>query len=93
MLASALVVAGGFCALYVLIIGGQAWPLNLFPDATVRSTFYDGQVAPYAPSLPEVLLGIGGVALAFLITTIGIQVFDFLPRDAARAAGSGGEAA
>jgi Ni/Fe-hydrogenase subunit HybB-like protein len=93
LLASALVVAGGFCALYVLIVGGQAWPLNLFPDATVRSTFYDGQVAPYAPSLPELLLGIGGVALAFLITTIGIQVFDFLPRDATRAAGSGGETA
>ncbi len=93
MLASALVVAGGFCALYVLIVGGQAWPLNLFPGATAQSTFYDGQVGPYAPSLPELLLGIGGVSLAFLITTIGIQVFDFLPRDAKQVAGPGGEAA
>jgi len=86
LIASLLVIAGGFCALYVLIVGGQAWPLNLFPGATVSSTFYDGQVAPYAPSLPEVLLGIGGVALAFLITTVGVQVFDFLPRDASPSA-------
>ncbi|ODS99512.1 MAG: molybdopterin oxidoreductase [Lautropia sp. SCN 69-89] len=91
--AAALVVAGAFCALYVFIIGGQAFPLELFPGAVARSTFYDGQVAPYAPSLPELLLGIGGVAAAFLLTAIGVHVLDFLPRDAeaapASATGSG----
>ncbi len=92
VLASALVVAGAFCALYVLIVGGQAWPLNLLPGATVHSTFYDGQIAPYAPSLPELLLGIGGIAVAFLITTIGIQVFDFLPRDVSKPASAEGQA-
>jgi len=81
LLASILVIAGAFCALYVFIIGGQAWPLNLFPGATVSSTFYDGQVAPYTPSVPEFLLGLGGVAVAFLITTVGTHVLDFLPRD------------
>lgn len=86
LLASALVIAGAFCALYVFIIGGQAWPLDLFPGAQVTSTFYDGRVAPYAPSLPELLLGLGGVAAAFLITVVGVQVFDFLPRDPAPAA-------
>ena len=79
--ASALVIAGAFCALYVFIIGGQAWPLDLFPGASVSSTFLDGRVAPYAPSLPELLLGVGGVAVAFLITTVGVHVLDFLPRD------------
>jgi molybdopterin-containing oxidoreductase family membrane subunit len=92
LLASALVVAGAFCALYVLIVGGQAWPLNLLPGASVHSTFYDGQIAPYAPSLPELLLGLGGIAVAFLITTIGIQVFDFLPRDVSRPASAEGQA-
>lgn len=81
LLASILVIAGAFCALYVFIIGGQAWPLNLFPGATVSSTFYDGQIAPYTPSIPEFLLGLGGVAVAFLITTVGTHVLDFLPRD------------
>ncbi|MBX3592000.1 MAG: polysulfide reductase NrfD [Burkholderiaceae bacterium] len=86
--ASVLVIAGAFCALYVFIIGGQAFPLELFPGAVTRSTFYDGQIAPYAPSLPELLLGIGGVATAFLITTIGVHVLDFLPRDPAPATGA-----
>lgn len=92
VIASALVVAGAFCALYVLIVGGQAWPLDLMPGASVRSTFYDGQIAPYSPSLPELLLGIGGLAVAFLITTVGIQVFDFLPRDATAPASADGPA-
>lgn len=87
LIASALVIAGAFCALYVFIIGGQAWPLDLFPGAQVSSTFYDGRIAPYAPSLPELLLGVGGVAVAFLVTVIGVHLLDFMPRDPAPAAG------
>ncbi len=88
LLASALVIVGAFCALYVFIIGGQAFPLELFPGADTRSTFYDGQVAPYTPSLPELLLGLGGVAASFLVTVIGVHVLDFLPRDPAPAPGA-----
>jgi molybdopterin-containing oxidoreductase family membrane subunit len=83
--ASFAVMAGALCFLYVFIIGGQAFPLELFPGREVSSSFLDGQIAPYAPSLPELLLGIGGVGLAFLITTIGVRVFDFLPVDDLRA--------
>jgi molybdopterin-containing oxidoreductase family membrane subunit len=86
--AAVLVVAGAFCELYVFIIGGQAYPLELFPGAGVTSTFADGVVARYAPSLPELLLGIGGVAAAFVITTLGVRVLDFVPRDAACTAGA-----
>ncbi len=88
ILASVLVVVGAFCALYVFIIGGQAFPLELFPGATVSSSFFDGQVAPYAPSLPELLLGVGGVAAAFLITLVGVRVLDFAPHDAPAPAGA-----
>ncbi len=84
LLASLLVVAGGFCLLYVFIIGGQAWPLDLFPGATISSSFLDGKIAPYAPSLPELLLGLGGLAAAFLITIIGVRVLEFMPHDPAR---------
>ena len=91
LLASALVIVGAFCALYVFIIGGQAFPLELFPGADTRSTFYDGQVAPYTPSLPELLLGLGGVAASFLVTAIGVHVLDFLPRDPAPAPGAGAD--
>jgi len=77
--ASALVIIGGFAQLYVLIIGGQAYPLNLFPDMQVSSSFYDGVIAAYTPSLPEIGLGLGGVALAGLIVLFGIKVLRFLP--------------
>jgi len=77
--ASALVIAGAFALLYVLIIGGQAFPLEMFPGHEVRSSFVDGRIGRYAPSLPEVLLGMGGVAAAFLITLLGVRLFDFAP--------------
>ena len=79
--ASLLVIFGSLALLYVFIIGGQAFPLFIFPGYEVHSSFADGQIAHYAPSLPEVLLGIGGIAIAFLITTIGVRVIDSLPRD------------
>lgn len=77
--AAALVVVGAFAQLYVFIIGGQAFPLEIFPGYEVTSSFGDGQIAAYAPSLPEVLLGLGGVAAAFLIALVGVQVLDFMP--------------
>lgn len=79
--ASALVIFGAFCQLYAFIIGGQAFPLEIFPEMEVSSSFFDGAVNTYSPSVPEFLLGMGGVALAFLITVVGVQIFDVLPRD------------
>jgi len=85
-----LVVAGAFSLLYVFIIGGQAYPLELFPGFETTSSFGDGQVRSYAPSLPEVALGFGGLGIAFLIAHIGAHVFDFLPRDEASPAPGAG---
>jgi len=79
ILASILVILGGFAQVYVLVIGGQAFPLNLFPGMEVSSSFHDGVVSAYAPSLPEIGLGLGGVALAGLIVLLGIKVLRFLP--------------
>jgi len=80
-LASLLIVLGGFALLYVFIIGGQAFPLSIFPGFEVKSTFGDGVIGLYQPSLPEVLLGSGGVAVAFLITAIGIRMLNFVPHE------------
>jgi molybdopterin-containing oxidoreductase family membrane subunit len=85
-IASVLVIIGGFAQLYVLIIGGQAYPLNLFPGMEVSSSFLDGAIASYSPSLPEVGLGLGGVALAGLIVLFGIKLLRFLPETLANAA-------
>ncbi len=79
--AALLVIAGAFALLYVFIVGGQAWPLDIFPGYATSSTFGDGAIASYAPSLPEVLLGVGGLAVAFLITVVGVRALRFLPQD------------
>ena len=81
MAASLLVIAGAFALLYVFIIGGQAFPLDIFPGHTVTSSFADGAIETYRPSWPELVLGLGGVGAAFVLTTIGVHVLDFLPRD------------
>ena len=79
--AAALVIAGAFAWLFVFILGGQAFPLEIFPGHVVSSTFADGAIEHYTPSLPEFLLGVGGLGAAFLMTIIGVRVLDFLPRD------------
>jgi molybdopterin-containing oxidoreductase family membrane subunit len=45
----------------------------------VSSSFYDGAISSYTPSLVEIGLGLGGVALAGLIVLFGIKVLRFLP--------------
>ncbi|MCP5080458.1 MAG: polysulfide reductase NrfD [Alphaproteobacteria bacterium] len=82
-LACALVIVGGFVQVYVIVIGGQVYPLALFPGMEVRSSFQDGVIAGYQPSLPEFLLGIGGVALALAIAAIGMKSLRFLPESLA----------
>lgn len=84
--AAALVIVGAFAQLYVFIIGGQAFPLDLFPGYAASSSFFDGAVAGYRPSLPEILLGVGGLGLAFLAATVGVRVLRFMPSDDAPAA-------
>jgi molybdopterin-containing oxidoreductase family membrane subunit len=79
--ASALVLAGAFAFLYVFIVGGQAFPLEIFPGHAVSSSFGDGAIASYVPSLPEFLLGVGGLGAALLLTVVGVRAFDFMPQD------------
>lgn len=78
-LAALCVIVGGLIQIYVLIIGGQAYPQLMFPDKEVTSSLIGG-VAAYSPSLPEALLGIGGVALALALTTVALKVLPFLPQ-------------
>ena len=83
ILASVFVIIGGMAQIYVLLIGGQAYPLVMFPGMEVSSTFFDGVVADYAPSLPEVLLGLAGFAIAFLAVAFALKILRFLPESLA----------
>ena len=84
--ASALVALGALAWLFVFIIGGQAFPLDIFPGYAARSSFGDGAVTHYLPTWPEWLLGIGGVGAAFVLTLAGLRVLDMTPRDEPEAA-------
>jgi molybdopterin-containing oxidoreductase family membrane subunit len=78
--ASLLVIIGGFAQLYVLLIGGQAYPLDIFPGyEVVNSSFFAGVVNSYSPSIWEITLGVGGVAVALLVVAIAVRVLRFLP--------------
>lgn len=79
ILASILVIIGGFAQVYVIVIGGQAFPLNIFPGYEVLSGFHEGVVNAYTPSLWEFLLGLGGVALALFAAGLGAKVLRVLP--------------
>ncbi|MCA1979256.1 MAG: polysulfide reductase NrfD [Thiobacillus sp.] len=79
MLACLMIVLGGIAQMYVTIIGAQAWPLDMFPGLKESSSFFDGQIHHYVPSTPEIFLGLGGVAIALLVTTFAVKVLRLLP--------------
>lgn len=85
--AAGLVILGGLSAMYVIIIGSQAYPQDMFPGQTVLEFGSLGAagagVAPYVPSVPEILLGLGGVGVALLVTAVGVRVLQFLPESLA----------
>ena len=85
--ACVLIILGGLAQMYTIIIGGQAYPMEMFPGMEVlESTFADGQAAQYSASLPEILLGIGGMAVAMIMVAVGVKVLGFLPRSLADSA-------
>jgi len=77
--ACVLVILGAFAQLYVIIVGGQAFPLDIFPGYVVESSFFDGAIGEYSPSLWEFLLGLGGAGCAALIALLGIRVLPIMP--------------
>jgi len=78
--AACLIVLGGLVQLYVIIIGGQAHPLVLFPGYEVSSPFFDGEVGQYAGTVNEYLLGIGGVGLTVLVVALSVRVLPIVPK-------------
>jgi molybdopterin-containing oxidoreductase family membrane subunit len=80
-LASVLVILGGLAQMYVLIVGGQAYPMELFPGKEILAGY--GEIALYAPSFPEIMLGVGGVSLSLFIIAFLLKLLPFLPESLA----------
>jgi len=79
VVAAILAILGGLAQIYVVLIGGQSYPLVLFPNAEVSSSFYDGIINNYSATLPEILLGVGGFALAIAMVVVAVKIFKVLP--------------
>jgi len=80
-LASVLVLIGGIAQLYVIIIGGQAYPMEMFPGKEILEGY--GGIVAYTPSLPEIMLGLGGIAVSLIAVTFLIKFLPFLPESLA----------
>ncbi|CAC9628529.1 Sulfite reduction-associated complex DsrMKJOP protein DsrP (HmeB) [uncultured Gammaproteobacteria bacterium] len=80
-LASILVIIGGIVQMYVLIVGGQAYPLEMFPGKEILEGY--GGIVVYTPSFPEIALGVGGLALALVVVTLLVKFLPFLPESLA----------
>lgn len=77
--AAGMIAFGGLAFLYSTIIGGEAFPLELFPGKLVASSAFDGVVAPYTPTFVELLLGLGGFGIAGVVVCMGTWVLPLLP--------------
>ncbi|MBF0093676.1 MAG: polysulfide reductase NrfD [Alphaproteobacteria bacterium] len=83
VLASVLIIMGGLAQVYVIIIGGQTYPLTLFPGMEASSQFFDGVVNTYTPTLAEIVLGIGGMGIALALVLVACALLRFLPESLA----------
>ena len=77
--ASVLIILGGLATLYVIVIGGQTYPMTLVPGYEASSSFFDGVIAEYTPSKWELMLGLGGVSVSLLIVFASLKLFRLLP--------------
>ena len=83
IVASLLVIIGGLSQMYVTIIGGQAYPMPLFPGKEVESVINDGGVAAYSASIFEVLLGLGGIGIALFLAVFAMKNLRIIPQSLA----------
>ncbi len=79
IIAALLVLFGGLVQLYIILIGGQVFPMEIFPGYAASSSFYDGTIASYRPTILEFMLGFGGIAVTLAITTLGMKFLRILP--------------
>ncbi len=85
VVSSVMIVLGALAQMYVTIVGGQAFPLQLFPGFTEKSSFFDGEIHAYAPSHWEWMLGIGGFAIALAMVVFAVKILRILPESLADA--------
>ncbi|MDM8568051.1 polysulfide reductase NrfD [Thiotrichales bacterium HSG1] len=83
--AALLTIIGGISLLYVIIIGGQAYPMEIFPGKEIisSSVLNSPTMYSYIPSIWEIMLGISGIAIAAFLTVAAVRILPFMPRSLA----------
>jgi len=79
---SVLVVFGVLCERFIIVIPGQVFPLELFPEQELTSPFMDGCIGSYFISLPEIALCVGITAILGILYILGLKFFSLLPTEA-----------
>ncbi len=78
-LASVLIIIGGMAQLYVIIIGGQAYPMEIFVGKEILTGY--GEIVVYNSSFFEILLGVGSFAFVVLIAIYAVKLLPLLPEN------------
>ena len=77
-IASILIILGGLSQLYVIIIGGQAYPMEIFAGKEIISGI---DIVSYSASIYEIMLGLGGIAIAVIASVLAMKILPLLPED------------
>lgn len=78
-----LVVAGGFAPDVCHHHRWSGFPARAVSWQRSAQYLYDGVINSYSPTLPEWLLGFGGIAIVGIIVLLSLKVLGFLPADLA----------
>ncbi len=80
--AALLTIVGGISLLYVIIIGGQAYPIDIFPGKEIidYGAMHSSTMYSYTPSIWEIMLGVSGIAIASFLTVVAVRILPFIPR-------------
>jgi molybdopterin-containing oxidoreductase family membrane subunit len=80
--ASAMHVFGVLGERILFVLPGQILPIPILPGYKLSSSFLDGQIVSYIPSIAEWVQFVGIFALIALAFIIGISILPLLPREA-----------
>jgi molybdopterin-containing oxidoreductase family membrane subunit len=79
---SVLVVLGIFADRYLIVVPGQTYPPEIFPNMTITSSALEEGTVNYAISFPEVVQALGIMAIIGFVFVLGLKLLRFLPLEA-----------
>ena len=79
---SVLVVLGIFAERYIIVIPGQTYPHDLFPNMEITNYVLEEGIVNYTISFAEVVQALGIMAIIGFLFVLGLKLFKMLPTEA-----------